>query len=164
MTRSHKHAVAIKAWADGAAVQFAQPVSATHFDPFAQREPDWQDWLHGWPQGAPSWQEDQLWRVKPDSTPVRLRTAAMTNGLPAAKAARLESGGIWTVHVTNDEAARSIEDSADFIRWLHDWVEIERPAPVDAGQSASADSFSITPDDGDFWGNGTSRSARGVSR
>ena len=121
-TKPHKHAAVIKAWADGKQIQSASPVSPAVDDLLGQREPSWFD------VRDPKFGDRMLYRVKPASTPVRLRTAAMTNGSPAAHAAMTESGGIWTVHVTSEAAAKSAEQSGDFICWLHDWKEIERPA------------------------------------
>ena len=65
MTKPHKYADVIKAWADGKQVQWAHPVAPSITDPLGQREPVWGEWSwHLW--GIPSFDEIYLWRVKPD--------------------------------------------------------------------------------------------------
>lgn len=159
MTKPHKHAAVIKAWADGKQIQSASPVSPTADDPMGQREPSWFD------VRDPKFDDRMLYRVKPASTRVRLRTAAMTNGSPAARAAVAESGGIWTLHVTTEAAAKFAEQSGDFICWLHDWKEIERPAPAMVDQLAidpTQPFFGIDPAAFDSWASGVLMTPTGV--
>ena len=64
MTKPHKYADVIKAWADGKQVQWAHPVAPSITDPLGQREPVWGEW--SWHLlGIPSFDEIYLWRVKP---------------------------------------------------------------------------------------------------
>lgn len=131
MTKPHKHAAVIKAWADGAEIQVARPVLPTMEDPMGQREPEWHDTT------VPNFAEHMLCRVKPKATKVRLRVAVMSNSVAPEHAAKQESGGLWTLHVTTDKAAKSAEESGQFIQWLGDWVEVERPAPEPTPQQST---------------------------
>lgn len=63
MTKPHKHAEAIKAWADGKQIQWAEALPPTAADPLAQREPGWFDVCPG---VAPMWAEHHLYRAKPE--------------------------------------------------------------------------------------------------
>lgn len=128
-TKPHKHAAVIKAWADGKQIQAAEPVSPTRTDPLGQREPIWRD--VDWP--CPTFAPESLYRVKPATTKVRLRTAAMSSGAPSHQVGEL--AGIWTAHATTEKGAAEIEACADFICWLHDWKEIERPEPIAVDQA-----------------------------
>ena len=109
-----------------------------------------------------------IYRIAPKTTKVRLRTAAMTNGSPAARAAVTESGGIWTLHVTTEAAAKSAEQSGDFICWLHDWKEIERPATAEQSAinaaviNAARPFFGIDPAAFDSWASSVMLTPDGV--
>ena len=63
MTKPHKHAEAIKAWADGKQIQWAEPICPTSSDPLAPGTPDWKDVPLDIP---PTWSGSLLFRVKPE--------------------------------------------------------------------------------------------------
>ena len=95
----HKHAELIKAWADGAEIQYNIGLG-------------WKDYSS--PQKTPSWGEPCIqFRIKPKT--IRYRAALMitlTNIKYVATCNEPESSGI-------------VEASNGFIKWLGDWQEVE---------------------------------------
>ena len=67
MKTPHKHADLIKAWADGAEIEYWQPVM--------------RQWLTN---STPKWYEDTLYRIKPEPKPdaVKLLRAELHHGFP----------------------------------------------------------------------------------
>ena len=64
MTKPHKYADAIRAWAEGKEIQFAF-TPPTFGDPHAQRDPDWSD--YSIPGVTPGFNNEHTqWRVKPE--------------------------------------------------------------------------------------------------
>lgn len=199
MSKPHKHAALIKAWADGAEIEALDPIADSWF---ATSEPRWAE--HGqyrvrlkpikWEkereafarcqrveasidggktwvtQGNPAvysfdceghlfriphkWQAEMdaqargeevqmqsesdpgawydgrwtfdgdfgvTYRIKPKTVKTRLRVAAM--GDPSGK------GEVWVWTASTDAQAADLVRHKHFICWLHDWKEIERPAP-----------------------------------
>lgn len=66
-----------------------------------------------------------MYRVKPKTVKTRIRVAGMDSADGSGKA--------WTRSVYTDDQAAQTERRADFLCWLHDWKEIERPAAPIAG-------------------------------
>lgn len=76
MSKPHKHADVIKAWADGKAVQVAFYPEPTHDDPLAQREPNWRDVT----SLVPTFSSDMLYRIKPEPLEWQAEREAFARG------------------------------------------------------------------------------------
>jgi hypothetical protein len=101
----HKHAALIKAWADGAEIQFRRGDS----------------WYDIQPAGIPPiWSLSTEYRIKPEEKPKKLlRIALLRVSLPGK--------GAYTIacpcHGKKHEA--DIYNSSEFVRWLTDTIEYE---------------------------------------
>ena len=100
MNKPHKHAALIKAWADGAEIQFRLEDSS------GQAE----DWETFSPGEAPSWLDDCEYRIKPKTIKYR---NALVSGISGSKPYVL-----------------AIDEGADLtcfthVKWLGDWQEVE---------------------------------------
>lgn len=96
MGQPHPYADVIKAWADGAVVQF-------------EDNGRWYDWRYEWSEYAPTFLVDFCWRVKPE--PKRFRVALYEDN--------------ELVCVKNECEAMEKEQNTFFLRWLTDWIEYE---------------------------------------
>lgn len=95
MNKPHKHAAAIKAWADGKKIQVASPPEPTYTDPLAQREPDWFDLPAGTDSSwHPSWHPALVYRVK--SEPLEWQAEREAHARGEAIEFRNLNGGHWT--------------------------------------------------------------------
>lgn len=99
MGTPHKHAEVIKAWADGAEIQFKRIV-----DP--QR--GWEDCV----PNSPNWYSNYEYRVKPKMG--RYRVALFNTG-PAVLASS----------ILGERGMEFWEAQPYFIKWLTDWMEYE---------------------------------------
>lgn len=101
----HKYAAVIKAWADGAAVQYRTNDRAV-----------WQDWVSTSYSAIPSFRADVEWRLMPAPVKLMYRIALM----------RKPSGGDFFL-----DFAHSIEDAAkvcaddNFVDWAGEWEMVE---------------------------------------
>ena len=96
----HKHAVVIKAWADGAKIQWRQPLSLDH----------WFD------TDDPRWNTDIEYRVKP-------ATIKFRNYLARRKAS--DHTYIAVADTRTMSASFEQQERVNFIKWLGDWQEVE---------------------------------------
>jgi len=97
MNKPHKHAALIKAWADGAKIQYKE-------------NGNWVDWNSGC---SPSWLQDADYRIKPNTIKYRLYVYARA----------FEE---VSVHICTDPTLENtFEKSVSFIKWLGDWQEVE---------------------------------------
>lgn len=101
MNKPHKHAELIKAWADGAVIQY-------------DIGRGWSDYAKG-TVAVPSWNEPHIkFRIKPETVRYRL-------GLKHS----------WNMHtgvvicVTNEDEETGVAAMGSFIKWLGDWAEVE---------------------------------------
>jgi hypothetical protein len=102
----HKYADEIKAAADGAQVQL-RALGSTG---------PWEDWKQGdyFPHFSPKWE----WRIKPKPVTIRYRVALMRSPLP--------EGVYYPKSVQYGTSnVEHTERSMCFVRWLHDWQEVE---------------------------------------
>ncbi len=103
----HKHAEAIKAWADGASIE-------------CRCRPD-QPWNGDWMEGQdPMWDTAFEYRVKPNTIQYRLALRRISN----------TDGSLYEYTITaaaNKDLAHGMEGWGSFVRWLGDWVEVELP-------------------------------------
>lgn len=97
MRTPHKHADVIKAWADGAQIQFRSEYSN-----------GWEDCIHD-----PIWYDDTKYRVKPD---VKYRVGVIKHHT---------TGGEIPFLVSNSNMEGAYENSVFFIRWITDWIAVE---------------------------------------
>ena len=95
MGKPHKHADLIKAWADGAEIQFKAPC-----------EYGWRDCTH------PDWQEVLQYRIKPKT--VKYRLYLWKNKMDE-----------FSVEVVDENCLYVTEDLPGFVTWLGDWNEVE---------------------------------------
>lgn len=95
MKTPHKHADVIKAWADGAQIQFRGEYSKS-----------WEDCIHD-----PIWYENIQYRVKPD---VKYRVGLLC-----------WQGEELPFIVTNNEIEEAYEQTIHFLRWVTDWTKVE---------------------------------------
>ena len=95
MNKPHKHREIIKAWADGAEIQF--------FNNFKKA---WE----GIPE--PVWSDEVQYRVKPQT--IRYKVGLQKT-----------SDGFDTLTAATEEHASYIEKYPDFIRWITDWIKVE---------------------------------------
>ena len=93
----HKYADVIKAAADGATVQYLHKVPRTGI---------WVDWVA--PE-FPPFTEHYEWRIKPET--LRYRVALFQGEVINA--------------ITSANDAEEVETYPHFVRWLHDWQEVE---------------------------------------
>lgn len=87
MTQRHKHADLIKAWADGAEIQF--------------RVPPCKEWSNHGKGESPSWNIEIEYRVKPEPKPDVIRYAAMP--FPVTSSANPNQFQTVSVQYTNIE-------------------------------------------------------------
>jgi hypothetical protein len=99
MGKPHPYAEVIKAWADGAEVQYYDCNK-------------WWDWNTGWTAGvAPTFTADFKWRVKPIKRVCRI--------------ALLKDGPFLVFSDTSVFDSALDVASPDFVKWLTDWIEYE---------------------------------------
>lgn len=96
MNKPHKHCELIKAWADGAKIQF--------FNYFTR---SWKDIKR------PDWSYNIEYRIKPQK--LRYRVALINKA----------NNGFETTTADTDEQAKCIESWTSFIDWITDWTEVE---------------------------------------
>jgi propanediol dehydratase large subunit len=104
MGKPHKHADLIKAWADGAEIEF--------FSEYRQR------WIAT--DGA-MWAENTKYRIKPEPSVLRYRVALLWSALPPHGLAEV-------VAAMNEAHMSMIERSSRFVRWLPDAEPVELTA------------------------------------
>ena len=98
MGKPHKHAALIKAWADGATIQFRRTDSK------------WRNCV----KNIPAWDKapDAEYRVKPET--LKYRVALFKEAI-----------GYWSDTTAYEETATEWEGLRTFVRWLTDWIEVE---------------------------------------
>lgn len=96
MNKPHKHCELIKAWADGAEIQF--------FNYFTS---SWKD------LNEPIWSDENEYRIKPQT--IRYRVALL----------RYDDGRVMTCNVETEVQEKSLREWHEFVRWLTDWIEVE---------------------------------------
>ena len=98
MNKPHKHAALIKAWADGAEIQYKDPEMF-----------EWADVGYY----APGWCNQTEYRIKPKT--IKYRTYLWQSAF-----------GTYGVFTCTDEQNRvsDYEYMKDFIKWLGDWQEV----------------------------------------
>ena len=99
MSKRHKHADVIIAWAEGKDVQVWD---------FTQNE--WGDVT----TESPTWCECWKYRIKPPAK--KYRVGLFKNPF---------SGDIYTLSVDKPDSTDKYEQHKGFVRWLTDWVEYE---------------------------------------
>lgn len=99
--KPHKHAEAIKAWADGAEIQHRA------------YDGKWEDCNY------PYWYEEKEYRVKPKTKVIKYRVGLFRHVIG------FQSGGVYTNIVDSEFKAQAREESHDFIKWITDWQEYE---------------------------------------
>jgi hypothetical protein len=97
MGTPHVHAEVIKAWADGAVIQFRYSVDGKWYECLSQ----------------PGWDPLAQFRVKPE--PLKYRVALL----------RGFDGELYTTTSANLSQEETIESYSSFVRWLTDWTEVE---------------------------------------
>lgn len=95
MSKQHKHCEVIKAWADGAVIQF--------FNPFTRSWKDLND---------PIWSDENQYRIKPQT--IRYRVGVYACG-----------EGLLIVTAETDKREKDIENWSGFKGWVSDWIEVE---------------------------------------
>lgn len=95
MNKPHKHCELIKAWADGAEIQF--------FNHFTR---SWEG------LNEPTWSDETEYRIKPKTILYRAAIYKFT-------------GGFATAAVNDAEQEQAIANAPCFIGWLTDWIEEE---------------------------------------
>jgi hypothetical protein len=102
--KPHKHAEAIKAWADGKQIQFDDD------------DRGWVDVL----SNRPFWSEQTAYRVKPEPVKVRYRDYIWKG-----------SNGQYLVDTVNTSESFNtgiMEEQNNFVSWIHtEWQEVEVP-------------------------------------
>lgn len=98
MNKPHKHAEVIKAWADGAEVQFRDP----HGKLF-------QSWTNV--ARCPSWDTSLEYRVKLQTKKIRVALHKNSGSAPTAV--------LW------NQSFEFVENRQDFIKWISDVIEYE---------------------------------------
>ena len=99
MNKPHKHATLIKAWADGAVIQYKDP----HMS-------EWEDVL----DNVPGWCMLTTYRIKPKT--IKYRNFLWKTYLTPAVVVSV---------VTSDENYHENRETwAGFIKWLGDWQEV----------------------------------------
>ena len=96
----HKHCDLIKAWADGATIQFK-------YENGDGSGPEWETFKPG---EAPSWLPECEYRIKPKTIKYRLYLWQDRQG---------------STFVVSVNTLESPEQSKFFVRWLGDWQEVE---------------------------------------
>jgi len=97
------HADVIKAWADGADVQFKPNLLN-----------GWQDWEAAIFGSTPSFRADWQWRVKPKPVKLMYRVALLNAG-----------SGYRFVATDTHERAAELFGHDDFIRWASEWEMVD---------------------------------------
>ena len=95
MNKPHKHAALIKAWADGAKIQYRE---------------------HGdipWKDTEPAWVDRYQYRIKPKT--VKYRVGLFLNTI---------TGYSPTIVVTK-ETEKYYSSLPHFVKWISDWQEVE---------------------------------------
>ena len=95
MNKPHKHAPLIKAWADGAEIEYLYE--------------ECDQWLKA---GLPTWDINTTYRIKPPKNTIKYRVALMSDGR-----------GFWTV--TEGPLEERFDSDPYFVRYLADWAEVE---------------------------------------
>lgn len=98
MNKPHKHAEVIKAWADGAEIEFRDPLSSG---------PAWKDTPH------PAWHEDWEYRVKPQPKKYKVDVWLLFK----------HNGSFFSMYVTSPPP----EDIYDCYHVIHHTLEGELP-------------------------------------
>jgi len=96
MNKPHKHAALIKAWADGAEIQYRNSIREV-----------WRD-----VSGNPAWCTMAEYRIKPKTIKYRL---ALVEGVRSD----------WVNAAMNGTEEYRIQNSSSFIKWLGDWQVVE---------------------------------------
>ena len=102
--KPHKYAAVIKAWADGAEVQYRTNDRAV-----------WQDWVSTSYSAIPSFRADVEWRLKPAPVKLMYRAALMGAGCEAS----------YLEFVNTHEQAAHLFGDEHFIRWAGEWEMVE---------------------------------------
>jgi hypothetical protein len=95
--KPHKHAEFIKAWADGAEIQFLQISDGCWID-----------------LKSPTWSEYNEYRIKPNKRKYRVAEMSSRYVAPA-----------FTTTADTEIEEKNISTDKDFIRWLTDWIEYD---------------------------------------
>ena len=101
--KPHKYAAVIKAWADGAEVQYRTNGQAV-----------WQDWVSTSYSAIPSFRDDVEWRLKPAPVKLMYRVALLK-----------DAAGYRFVAIETHERAAHIFGNDDFIKWASEWEMVE---------------------------------------
>lgn len=91
----HVHCDLIKAWADGAKIQYFSLLSGT-----------WVDL-----DGEPLWKKDTKYRIKPEVMKYRV--------------AIFLYGSNTTFSANSEKQAKDWQQNSHFVKWLTDWIEYE---------------------------------------
>lgn len=103
----HPHAVVIKAWADGAEIQWRERHNGSEWKSFNNK-------------ALPNWHAtDCDFRVKPPPEVVRFRVALMRHITPGT--------GYFTGTANAQGSHEALMADSNFVRWLTDWQEVEAP-------------------------------------
>ena len=97
----HKYAAVIKAWADGAEVQYRTNGQAV-----------WQDWVST--SYIPSFRADVEWRLMPAPVKLMYRVALMK-----------DRNDFFTTTVDSMEEAAEIFGDSEFVKWASEWEMVE---------------------------------------
>ena len=101
--KPHKYAAVIKAWADGAGVQYRTNGQAV-----------WQDWVSTSYSAIPSFRDDVEWRLKPAPVKLMYRVALMK-----------DRNDFFTTTVDSMEEAAEIFGDSEFVKWASEWEMVE---------------------------------------
>lgn len=99
----HKHSIAIKAWADGAEIEFRDPL----------KDPKW------YPANTPCWADHQDFRVKPKQIKYRLYLYRSPYDHDDYSIRIINS------HPIGDPTSDPQRELTGFIKWISEWREVE---------------------------------------
>ena len=101
--KPHKYAAVIKAWADGAEVQYRTNDRAV-----------WQDWVSTSYSAIPSFRADVEWRLMPAPVKLMYRVTLMK-----------DRNDFFTTTVDSMEEAAEIFGDSEFVKWASEWEMVE---------------------------------------
>lgn len=136
----HKHAELIKAWADGAVIQYRSPDDKNNW---------WMDFMRG---SAPSWVEDMEYRVKPPA-PEYPRSAISDMALSEAWGAANRGPSPFDGRIAKacaDAAVRHEYETQAAVP-MADVQEVARNLAKESSAAKTLERLGYTDEDGELW-------------